>query len=92
MNRVSPTIDESELRRICGILEEIADRFDLSETENQAIETAALALMAANLTNALKSSYAKLSAAHNGNIPDSVKRDMLAHGIDIESLESDDDV
>ena len=92
MNRVSPTIDESELRRICGALEGIANRFDLTPTENAALETAAITLMAAHLTNALKASYEKLADAHNGNIPDSVKIGMLAHGIDVDAIESEDNM
>lgn len=91
MNRISPTIDEVELRRVCGIMEEISNRHALSDTEQQALETAAIALMAANLTSALKASYKKLADAHNGNIPEDVKNDMLAHGIDMDSLESDHD-
>lgn len=91
MDRISPTIDEVELRRVCGIMEEISNRHALSDTEQQALETAAIALMAANLTSALKASYKKLADAPNGNIPEDVKNDMLAHGIDMDSLESDHD-
>ncbi len=91
MNRISPTINEVELRRVCHIMEGIAKRHDLAEDEHQALETAAIALMAANLTNALQTSYKKLADAHNGNIPDDVRNDMLARGIDIDSLETDHD-
>lgn len=91
MNRISPTIDEVELRRVCGIMEEISNGYQLSDAEQQALETAAIALMAANLTNAIKSSYKKLADAHNGNIPADVRNEMLAHGIDMDSLESDHD-
>jgi hypothetical protein len=72
-------------------MEEISNRHELSDAEQQALETAAIALMSANLTNALKTSYKKLADAHNGNIPEDVRNDMLAHGIDIDSLESDRD-
>ena len=91
MNRISPTVDEVELRRICGIMEEISNRHELSEAEQQALEIAAIALMSANLTNALRTSYKKLADAHNGNIPEDVRNDMFAHGIDMDSLESDRD-
>ncbi len=89
MNRISPTIDEVELRRVCGIMEELSNRYELSDVEQQALETAAIALMAANLTNALKTNYKKLADAHNGNIPEELRNNMLAHGIDIDSLEAE---
>ena len=72
-------------------MEDITNRHELSDAEQQALETAAIALMAANLTNALKTSYQKLADAHNGNIPDDVRNDMIAHGIYMDVRESDQD-
>ncbi len=86
---IPTTIDEKEVRRLSEILQRIATRPDLSTEEFEALETAMIALMSMVISNSLKSSYLKIASAHNGAIPDNVRKDLVEHGIDLDAIESD---
>ncbi len=85
---IPTTIDEKEIRRLGDILERIATRPDLSTEESEALETTMIALMSMVVSNSLKSAYHKMSSAHNGAIPDNVRKDLVDHGIDVDAIES----
>jgi hypothetical protein len=53
------------------------------------METTMIALMSMVMSNTLRSAYEKLSAAHNGSIPDSIRKDVTDHGMDLTVIESD---
>jgi len=91
MAQIPAEPDADEIRRLCSLLEGIANRPDLTPDEVQALETAAVSLMAVHSGLAIQRAYMKLAAAYQGEIPEHVKDDMRAHGMDIDALETDGD-
>lgn len=86
---IPATIDEKEIRCLGNILERIANRPDLSIEEAEALDTTMIVLMSVVVSNSLKSSYLKISSAHDGKVPDNNRKDLIDHGIDVDAIESD---
>ncbi|WP_164102260.1 hypothetical protein [Candidatus Laterigemmans baculatus] len=89
MNKTPEELSQAEVHRICGVLGGIVDRCELTESEVEAMEHAAIAIMAVNIGRASQRAYASLMNAHNGCISQSVMAGLRARGIDVDALESD---
>jgi hypothetical protein len=89
MNRIPDELNESNLRRICSVLESVAKRPGTSKEEIEALETAAVALMAVNMGKATQRAYGQLSSAHNGNIPEKLKAKLQSMGFDVDTIQQD---
>lgn len=61
----------------------------MSADEIEALEKAAIAVMAVTLTRSTLAAYKELSAAHDGILPENLKADLQQRGFDIDALESD---
>ena len=64
MNRIPNELNESNVRQICSVLESLAKRPDISKEEIEALEAAAIALMAVNMGKATQRAYG-VSGHHN---------------------------
>jgi hypothetical protein len=80
---------ESDIQRVCDILESVANRFERDSDESTAIRVAAIAYTVVRLHKSMKKSYEKLRFASGGQLTDEMKAKLRSHGIEPSDLEDD---
>ncbi len=83
---------DSELRRVCSLLEQVASQYDEGSPESKAIAAAAEAYIVVRQHKSLANAYQRLKAAKNGELDDEVLARLNALGIDVDDLEDDIDL
>jgi hypothetical protein len=87
MNDQDPS--ETEMRRVCTILETIAKAFPEDSNEANAIRDAALAYTVVYQHETLKKRYESLRLAFGGELTDEMRADLRRHGIEPDDLDDD---
>ena len=81
---------DTEIRRVCSILERVAKRYPDDSPESTAIADAAQAFILVRQHESLARAYRKLKAAHNGELSDEMIAKLHSHGIDPAELDGAD--
>jgi hypothetical protein len=77
---------EENIRRVCSVLESVAEQYSPNSDEETAIRDAASAFIAVSLHDNLKWAYRKLLTASNGSLRPEVESDLRRHGIEPNDL------
>jgi hypothetical protein len=87
-----PTADETdaEIRRVCSLLESVAEQYPDGSPESDAIADAAQAFLLVRQHKVLARAYRRLKAAHNGELDDEMIAKLRSVGIDEAELEDTD--
>ena len=80
---------ETEIRRVCAILESISKAYPAGSDEADAIRDAALAYIVVHQHESLKRQYESLRLSLGGDLTDEMKADLRHHGIEPGDLEDD---
>lgn len=81
--------DESELRRVCTVLERIANDFAEGSDERLALRDAALAYTTVFQHKTIVRAYAKLRMALGGRMTDEMREKLRSRGIDADELDAE---
>lgn len=81
---------DTEIRRVCSILEIVAKQYPDDSPESAAIADAAQAFILVRQHESLSSAYRKLKSAHNGELSDEIIANLRSHGIDPSELDGAD--
>ena len=77
---------ETEIRRVCAILESISKAYPAGSEEAKAIRDAALAYIVVHQHDALKTRYKSLRLALGGDLTAEMKANLRRHGIEPDEL------
>lgn len=80
---------DQDIRRVCSILESIANRYPIDSEEAAAIKDAALAYIVVQQRTALKTQYCRLRLACGGELSEEAKARLRKVGIDPDALEAE---
>ena len=81
---------DAEIRRVCSLLESIAQQYPDGSPESVAIADAAQAFILVRQHHSLAKAYRQLKAAWNGDLTDEMLAKLREHGIDPSDLEDAD--
>jgi hypothetical protein len=87
VNSSTPESVDHEIRRVCSILEKLAQKCASDSEEALAIRDAALAYTVVWQHDVLKKKYLRLRAAFGGQLTDEMMSDLRRHGIEPDDLE-----
>lgn len=81
---------ETDIWRICSVLESIAANYPTDSVEAEALADAARAYTLVIQQRSLKKQYLKLRATLGGQLSEEVEQKLRQHGIDPDLLEAED--
>ena len=82
--------DDTEIRRVCSILESIAKQYTADSPEFLALQDAASAFVVVHQRKSLSRAYQNLKVAAGGELTDEMIATFRQFGIDPDELEDDD--
>ncbi len=81
---------DEEIRRVCSILESIANNYPPESDEHLAIRDAACAYSVVQQHKAVKKVYQQLILACRGQLPEETKARLRQHGIEPDDFDDED--
>ena len=81
---------DAEIRRVCSILESVANQYSPTTPEYHAIKDAATAFIVVHQRQALTSAFRNLKSAVGGELTPEITDKLRSMGIDPEVFDTDD--